>query len=232
MMMLFRRVFRRVLPHLLFSALGIGLIAARALYLGRPYFLFLVWNLFLAWVPLFFALGVERLSQPERDTPEAGRWGARSGNARARGAWACGLAWLAFFPNAPYLVTDFVHLRARAPVPLWYDVAMLAVMAAAGLFLGLASLAVIHRQLSLGYGRAWAWLTVGLVCSLSGYAIYLGRFLRWNSWDLVASPSLLAQDLYGELPHVRTWAVSVVYGAFIFASYVAYWDAGRRGRSA
>jgi uncharacterized membrane protein len=166
----------------------------------------------LAWVPLGLALALERAQR----TPVALLLGA---------------AWLAFFPNAPYLVTDFVHLRARPPVPVWFDLAFFATLSLAGLFVGLASLEIVHRALKQRLGVSWAWGALGLISALSGYAIYLGRFLRWNSWDLVTRPGGVLASVAGDVVRGRPWGVSAVFGAMIFASYVAYSDRGARSEA-
>lgn len=197
----------RVLPLALFSALAVALLGARAAYTGELAFLVFGWNLFLAWVPLGLALWLERVQRP---LPAA----------------LLGLAWLAFFPNAPYLLTDFVHLRHRPPVPLWYDIAFFASLAMAGLFVGLASLEIVHRQLRARLRASSAWSALVIISALSGYAIYLGRFLRWNSWDLVTRPRGVLASVAEDVVQLRPWGVSVVFGAMIFASYVAYWGRG------
>lgn len=201
-------LFLRVLPLALFSALAVGLLVARVAFTESLVFLVFAWNLFLAWVPLALALGLERAT-------------------RVSSGAAFGVAWLAFFPNAPYLVTDLVHLRHRAPVPLWYDVAFFATLALAGLFVGLASLEIVHRVLRRHLGARAAWALVLLISGLSGYAIYLGRFLRWNSWDLFTRPLGVLGSVVADVTHARPWGVSVVFGAIIFASYVAYWGRQR-----
>lgn len=195
---------RRVFPLSLFSALAVALLLARIAYTGSSVFLVFGWNLFLAWVPLGLALCLERVT-------------------RRPVMLALFAAWLAFFPNAPYLVTDLVHLHHRAPVPLWYDVAFFATLALAGLFVGLASLEVVHRVLRLHTSPRVAWGVVVIISALSGYAIYLGRFLRWNSWDLVTRPLGVLGSLASDVTQVRPWGVSAVFGAMVFASYVAYW---------
>ncbi len=99
-------------PLLLSSGLALGLYAGRAWYINARWFSFLVWNLFLAWVPYFWSLWALNL---HRCQPQ--RW------------WLLllpGTLWLLFFPNAPYLITDLIHLRNYPSVPFWYDIGMLA----------------------------------------------------------------------------------------------------------
>lgn len=161
-------------------------------------YLFLGWNLFLAAIPAFAA--------------------ARLGRERASWRQVGWLAlWLAFLPNAPYLVTDFVHLRARPPVPLWFDIALLISCAATGLLLGYASVADVQRFIARKFGEATAWLCAASALVLSGAGIYLGRFLRWNSWDILANPIAIVLSI-----QPRVVSVTLVYGFGLVVGYLAF----------
>jgi uncharacterized membrane protein len=167
---------------------------------------FLVWNLFLAVIPAVAAA----LVVTTRATA-------------ARLFWA--FLWLLFLPNAPYIVTDFVHLTPRAPIPLWYDVALLLSCAGTGLLLGYSSVADVQAAATERFGAAAGWGTAIVALLLSGFGVYLGRFLRWNSWDPIANPSELLNRLggYGLNPmsHPRTIAVTFVYGVCFALGYTA-----------
>ncbi len=183
------------------------LLAMRILWSGTWSYLFLVWNLFLAGIPLVAALVLSR--------------------ARSRGAIAgSAVTWLAFLPNAPYLATDLMHLRPRVFVPLWYDVVLLLSCAVAGILLGYISLAVVQQALSARFGRAAAWIAVTAVLFLSAFGIYLGRFRRWNSWELLTDPWALLADaaarVLNPLSHPRTLGVTLVYGATLVVGYVVF----------
>ncbi|WP_170110583.1 DUF1361 domain-containing protein [Flavilitoribacter nigricans] len=144
---------------------------------GRgPSFLFLVWNLFLAWVPY----GISLLIRPEQP-----RW------------WRYILlgAWLPFFPNAPYIITDLLHLQERLPVPLWYDMLTIFSFAWTGLIFGYLSLIRIQKHCFDQWGPVMSNLITAGVWLLAGLGIYIGRFLRWNSWDVLTSPRALVADL-------------------------------------
>ena len=97
--------------------------------------------------------------------------------------------WLAFFPNAPYILTDFLHLGSMGDiVPGWYDVLLLYWFAWTGLILGIVSLYLMQEIVTRGLGTAAGWVFVVVAAGLGSFGIYLGRFLRWNSWDLVRRP--------------------------------------------
>jgi uncharacterized membrane protein len=180
------------------SALSVLLFALRHFYTGHPTFFFLNWNLFLAWIPLFCAAGV---------------WLLQRNHARPRLRAAPLLAlWLLFFPNAPYILTDLLHLAPRAGVPLWYDLLLLLSYAWNGLILGFASLWIVHGLLQRWYGAAVGWLGAGAVLVAGAVGIYLGRFERWNSWDLLTDPAPILRSLAATLldPTGNLKAVAVV----------------------
>lgn len=196
----------QLVPVVLASALAVALLVARMLYAQNRSFSFLTWNLFLAWVPWLIA--------------------ALCAHVRGvRLSLAVGL-WLLFFPNAPYLVTDFVHLKPRAPVPLWFDVGLLAAFAWAGLLLAVTSLSVVHQRVELAVGRGPGWIFVVLVSGLSGFGIYIGRFLRKNSWDALLEPWELARaaaaPIFDPFSHPRAWAVAALFGVLTLVVYSAW----------
>ena len=140
---------------------------------GEPAFVFLTWNLFLAWIPFVLSLCVAAVH---------GRGGPRPL------LWVLGAGWLLFLPNAPYILTDFIHLGRVGGAPLWFDAALIGAFAAAGLALGLASLLVVHHVVEARAGRVVGWAVAVGSLVLSTIGIYLGRFPRFNSWDVVTNP--------------------------------------------
>ena len=137
-----------------------------------------------------------------------------------------GAAWLAFFPNAPYLVTDLVNLRWNNGAPRWYEVALLSSFGWAGLFLGLASLRDMHDLVARRTRLIAGWPFAAMVIVLAAFGIYLGRELRWNSWDVIAEPRALFGDLHAHLFHPfafpRAWAMTAVFGTLLGLAYLAY----------
>ena len=188
-------------------ALSVILVVGRVLMTGRLLFLFLIWNLFLALIP--FAIST--------------MLGIAKGPLRARLLVPVGAAWLLFFPNAPYILTDLFHLERRAGVPFWYDLALILSCAWNGLMLAYASLADMQRlvQRRLGTGAGWTFATVALL--LSSFGIYLGRYLRFNSWDVLANPLTLFYDIVNRILHPfsfpGTWGVTLVFGVFLLIGY-------------
>lgn len=182
------------------SALALALWTWRRRLAG-PELDYLAWNLCLAWIP----------------------WLAAQRVARARSRLGCAAAafvWLVFLPNAPYLVTDLVHLRPDPPVPASFDVLLFASFALAGCALAWGSLDAVHARLAPAVGRARAALGVAAVLLLTGFGVYLGRFERWNSWDLVARPRGVLADAAGALGDPRALAFSAAFAAFVGAGYL------------
>jgi uncharacterized membrane protein len=161
------------------SILAVGLLIGRRALGGEGY-RFLVWNLFLAWLPYLTALWAA--------------WSARRG--RLRVAAPALAIWLLFLPNAPYLLTDLVHLPGMDFV-WWYDAGTMAAFVWAGCFLGVASLHIVADLARARLGAVGSWGVVLGAAALSGLGVYVGRFLRWNSWDALLRPRALAWDLLG-----------------------------------
>ena len=198
-------------PVLLSTGLCGALFAGRV-YLSRTLiFLFLFWNLFLAWIPYLCSL-----------------WAVYWHQRYPRRWWLLllpGLVGIAFFPNAPYIVTDFLHLGERPPVPLWYDVGLLACCAWTGIVLGIYALRLLQEIVRAWVGTILSWIFVLVVIGLSGVGIYVGRFLRWNTWDLLVQPQAVFYDILVRLRHPlgypKTYGVTLLYAALIFVCYLA-----------
>ena len=205
-----QRLFPPLFALAVSSAMSVALLAFRIYYSETITFYFLVWNLFLAWIPLLFALAMRQTGQRARHSHML--------------MVVLFFGWLTFFPNAPYIVTDFLHLSPRASAPLWYDLMVIFSFAWNGLILGFTSLWMVQQQVQRSYGTVAGWLLAVGVLALSGFGIYLGRFLRWNSWDLIASPHALGADILerflNPLAHPQTLAVTVLYSGFLLVAYV------------
>jgi uncharacterized membrane protein len=169
------------------SLVCVGLIVARMAYSHTVHYWFLIWNLALAWIPFVFAGVAYTLASARRSVLYAI-------------IVAAALVWLIFLPNAPYILTDFLHLGSMGDiVPGWFDVLMLFWFAWTGLMLGVVSLYLMQDVVAWAFGGAAGWIFVFLAAGLGSFGIYLGRFLRWNSWDLLRRPMPLAGELYGKV---------------------------------
>ncbi len=192
-----------------------ALLTARWLVGGQLAYSFLAWNLFLAGLPFAFALLASLLHES-----------AAPGAVRTIAVSALLGLWLLFFPNAPYLVSDLVHLRRWSPgAPHWFDAVLFAAFLATGVAVGLASLLLVHGLVARRLGRWAGWAAISLASLLAGFGIYLGRFERLNSWDALTRPAKVVavaiDPLRSPLAHQRTIVVTLLYGGFILLGYVA-----------
>lgn len=155
----------------------------RMAWMSNSHFSFLVWNLFLAWIPFLISWQM-RLKQNKLIH------------------YSLFALWLLFLPNAPYIVTDLVHLKQHENRLLfWYDMMLLFSFAWNGLILGFLSINRIHAFMNVNLNRQFAWLIVFILLFLCAYGVYLGRFERFNSWDLFTNPVLLIADIFNDLKH-------------------------------
>jgi uncharacterized membrane protein len=204
---LFRTETDRVLSlSMAFSTL---LIMARIFYTGKPTFLFLVWNLFLAWLPYAFTSWAQY--QP----------GWRTGK-RLLLLFA---VWLLFIPNSFYIITDLFHLGPFYSVPVWFDLVMILSFAWNGLLLGLLSVRQMEkmvqrylpgrRELTFIYPIMW----------LNAFGVYIGRYLRFNSWDVITNPFALITDIVDILVHPIqnkiAWGMIACFSVFMTLMYMA-----------
>lgn len=192
------------------SLFGVALVGARMLVTREDTYWFLVWNLFLAWLPFVFALVLYDGYRRHRSPALLVGFGA---------------TWLLFFPNAPYIVTDFVHLAPRSGIPLWYDGLTIATAAFVGLLLGCASLFLVHSVVRRAVGERWGWVAVATAIVLASAGIYLGRFLHLNSWDVLVDPHAILGPVRFRLAHPfgnrKLLGVMALFSAFLSFAYLS-----------
>jgi uncharacterized membrane protein len=198
---------RRILLIAVLLVWCASLLVLRVIRTGTLMYAFLMWNLFLALIPLAAS---EFLLRARRTASQI---------------WSFGL-WLLFLPNAPYILTDLLHLRARPPVPLWFDLALLLSCCGTGLLLAFESVADVQAFITRRFGDLAGWSVAIASLALSAFGIYLGRFLRWNSWDVIANPGGLIADvahrIVNPLAHPRTSAVTLIFGVLLTLGYAAF----------
>ena len=201
----------RLLPAAVCSVVALALLASRVAFTGSRTHVFLAWNLLLAWVPLVAAYALARLP------PGRAHWPKRL---------ALGTVWLVFLPNAPYLVTDLLHLGGSSNAPKWFDASMFFAFACTGCVLGFASMAAVHARVEQAIGRGGGWVFVMAVSGLSAFGVYLGRFKRWNSWDVVSDPGALLRDVAGVVlnpgDHPPMLAFTAQFSALLLVGYATF----------
>jgi len=206
-------------PVAVCTAFCAAMLAGRYAVSGTRHYGFLAWNLFLAWLPYLLALWAVSLRRAAPD---------------ARGPWrVVGLMWLLFLPNAPYIVTDFLHLLRQRPFPILYDLTLIFAFAWTGLLLGLVSMKMMQEQVAQSRGRLVGWSFVVVASGLTGVGIYVGRVLRWNSWHVVTRPGRIFDTFADALadPFSRISAIAhvAVFAGLVLLCYVSLIGL-RRGR--
>lgn len=190
------------------SAVCVGMFLIRLHYSDTSRYLGLIWNLFLAWIPLLFALPT---------------WVLAKNGGKTKFLLPIFLfLWLIFFPNAPYILTDFQHLRSNIPtIPVWFDVLLILWFAWTGLLLGIISLKLIQDIVRTTYGEVWSWALVILVSFAGGFGVFLGRFVRLNSWDLFNNPHGVFHHLWGWMaaPGIYSTGFIALYSVLFLMVY-------------
>ncbi|MCA2001393.1 MAG: DUF1361 domain-containing protein [Chloroflexi bacterium] len=197
------------------SLICVFLVAARIAYSDTRRYTGLVWNLFLAWIPFALAYLAHAMSSRKLLLYLA--------------LPVTAFFWLIFFPNAPYILTDLNHLaKESASAPLWYDVIMMVWFAWTGLLLGLISLYLMHDIVQRTFGRWLGWAFVLVVSGLSSFGVYLGRFARFNSWDLLNDPKEIVVTVIGLAvdPSMRLAAFTLLFAVFYLFIYFTLYSFG------
>jgi uncharacterized membrane protein len=174
------------------SLFCIALSVCRVFLAGTYEYLFLNWNLFLAFLPWFLTSVVV----------------LRKVRSRIAILLVMGI-WLLFFPNCLYMLTDLIHLRQTADAPVWLDLIIVLSFAWAGLCYGFVSLMDIESFLKERFHAAPKIVTGLSVCMiyLAAFGIYIGRFLRWNSWDLLGNPTELIRGIFDRFTAGNDWRI-------------------------
>lgn len=192
------------------SVICFGFSIFRFFYTETKVFLFLNWNLFLAFIP--WAVTSIAILKPKLQDYKLTVFILLS-------------VWLLFFPNAPYIFTDLFHLRLNSKMPKWFDLILILSFAWTGLLFGLLSLWDIESILSKFFSSIWIRVISICLLFISSFGIYLGRYLRWNSWDIIQDPFGLLQDIGDRIvnptDHPKTWGVTLFMGMFLTIVYLS-----------
>lgn len=185
------------------------LLTFRITYTNTPYFLFLIWNLFLAGVPFIITTYLISLKTPYKLS-----------------IVFYFTIWLIFLPNAPYIVTDFYHLRLSHSYLIWLDALVIFCFAIAGLILFYFSLSDMYTTVSLYIKKKYVKVVIYGSCFLSGLGIYLGRFLRYNSWEILSNPAQLIKDCFSILlfpkAHIQAWLFVILTGFVLSVGFYSF----------
>jgi len=207
-------------------ALAISSLISVGLYLTGHWgthahdFAYMVWNLFLAWVGLGVTLWLER-------TLHRTYWSSWY-------ALLVTLVWIIFLPNTFYMVTDFIHVQELPAADLLHGIFMFSSFIFNGVILGLISLYIIQWELLKRVKARTAMSLIGVVILLCSFAMYIGRELRWNSWDILVNPSSLLFEVTDRLinatSHPEMLSTTFSFFALITGVYIVFWSLARAAR--
>jgi len=192
---------------ILIASLGFAIIilALRIKITNSIFFTFLVWNLLLAALPYFFSQFLLYLETEQKF------WGLK---------YTLAGLWLLFLPNSQYIITDLIHLQNASSTEPWLDMFIVFVFALNGLLLGLLSMLDIHKFIQLKFDKKMANSLMIHICLLCGFGIYMGRFLRFNSWDLFTKPKMIIYETLFSLKDINTWAMTLGFAALL---WILFW---------
>ena len=180
------------------------LLTCRIMYTGSSMYLFLLWNLFLGWVPYWLSVKVHMVSI---------KWLG----------WFISGCWLLFFPNALYIITDLIHLEDIDGAPVWFDALLILTAATIGIMLAFASLQKIKKFIKNTSNIDLSDMAIIGVLFIGSFGVYLGRFLRWNSWDLITNPFYITRQValqfYKPVENYKTWVITVLFTCFFSLLY-------------
>lgn len=182
------------------------------LYLfGTTSFLYLFWNIFLAFVP-FFISSILFIKTTKQNI--------------VRPFFVIGFVlWLLFFPNAPYVITDFIHLGRIHGVPVMFDIFVIFSSATVSLLLGLYSLEHIEKVLSLKFSKKVTDIIIAISILFASFGMYLGRYLRFNSWDFFISHKFLLSSIWSAFTgpnSTNVYTYTILFFFFIYISYLSF----------
>ncbi|MDO6598268.1 DUF1361 domain-containing protein [Oceanihabitans sp. 2_MG-2023] len=186
--------------------LSIFLLMVRIKITHTYFFIFLVWNLFLAVIP--YAITIYLKSREKTNKFQL--------------AIAFSI-WLLFLPNAPYIITDLIHLKISENPFFWLDVLLVTSFAYNGLMLFFLSMVDIKKLLQNYFSKNKVSYLMHAILLLTAFGIYLGRFLRYNSWDILQHPSILFKDILHMViqpnQHLEVWLFTFTFGCFLAISF-------------
>lgn len=195
---------------LLSSAISMSFLLGYWIFTQRLGSCNLVWNLFLAWIPYAFSV----IARFEDSRSQAGGFTI----------FILGAVWLAFFPNAPYILTDLKHYLYQEKLTWWYDLGIYLAFALTGCFLAVASLEAMQAIIARRFGVLVSWLFAIAAIALSGVGIYIGRFIRLNSWDVLLRPKLVLDTLNHHIldPHPRSAGMSIMFALILLMCHLMF----------
>lgn len=192
----------------LVSVLAITLLLLRVKITNSTYLLFLIWNLFLAFIPYFLSSSIYKNFFNTSKKIQNSFYG---------------LVWLLFIPNSFYILTDFTHLHFKTTFQFSLDMLIISGFSFVGFYVGLLSIHTIRLLVIAKYGNTKGNIFILTISFLSAFGIYLGRVLRFNSWDIISKPIQLAYTSIYALFSLETIIYTLQLGTIILISYILFY---------
>ncbi|HEV8286641.1 MAG TPA: DUF1361 domain-containing protein [Chitinophagaceae bacterium] len=193
---------------LISSAFSIILLLLRLITSGRISYIFLAWNLFLAYIPFHISTWLSRHTEVMKS--------------RTKLAFLI-FIWILFMPNSFYILTDLFHLQNMENGHPWFDLTLILSFAWNGILFGVISIREMEILLKKAKGKLISGLVVCMVMWLNAFGIYIGRFLRFNSWDIIANPFSLLSEIsdmvFNPYDYRYAWAMSFCFAFFMIIIY-------------
>lgn len=197
---------------LIASAAALGLYLLRFAFTGDVMFGFMAWNLVLSLLALLAAVTCVM----------------SAGAKQNKQAIVAGIIWLFLLPNTFYMLTDFIHVKDAGDITVMFDIVMVGLFAMNGFLHGLLSLYLMHRLILKKVSPGRAMIGLGVVILLASFAVDMGRYLRWNSWDVLLHPADLLVDVSDTLLHPltydRSYLITGVFFVTITSLYAVVWQ--------
>ena len=214
-----KNIFNGIGIYLFLSFAACIMVIFRKIYFGGAGYSFLIWNLFLAWVPLILAASIGLIYRLHKRSILKNLY-----------ILILGIGWFAFYPNCAYLITDYIHISGIKyyysqigyvmNFDIWYDFVLVSLFVLTGFLLGFISLYLLQIIISDKFNKALGWMFVIIVLVLSSFGVYLGRFVRWNSWDLVFNLKVLLKSVLLDSKHYAA-EFTVLLSLFLILIYFA-----------
>ncbi len=190
------------------SLFAIALELLRVYISPKNNYLYFIWNLFLAWIPYFISLYLPVAYYKMKSKIFA---------------YVLLIIWFLFWPNSPYILTDLLHLSQKQNIPLWYDLGMILSFAWSGLMLGFISLIEIQNLIRKRMSRTVGWIFSCFMLLTGALGIYIGRYGRLNSWDILNPDKLystLIMHYKDDIMRLDMIGMTFLYGIFLLLGYI------------
>ncbi|WP_289045146.1 DUF1361 domain-containing protein [uncultured Olleya sp.] len=198
--------YKTIQSVIILTTFSILLLLLRIKLTNTYYFIFLIWNLFLAGIPYLISSYLSTYNTINKVS-----------------LLTISFVWLLFLPNAPYIVTDLFHLKYSHQDLLWIDTLIIIVFAITGLILFYKSIKTMCLIFETYVEKRVVTFSLPILFMLVGFGVYLGRFLRFNSWEIINKPWTIIETIMSIILHPITynyaWIFSIVFGATLYVGY-------------